>query len=403
VGAAPSPRRLRANVACIQAMSFSWMFMLIMPVIVPYMRGLGLDMRQVYQVQAIFAVTIVVLEVPSGYVSDLLGRKRCLVAAGFLHGVAFTVLARVDGFWGVAAFEFLGATAVCLHSGTDVALLYDSLESLGAHETRRRTLGQRLFWMQSGETSAALLVGVLAFSQLRDVAFWNALVGWSPFLFALALVDAPRAMPDRGQHLANFKLLWHELFRRSRRLRLVFTNLVAYGLATLLAVWAFQDYWGHFGLELWMFGYVWAGYNLAVALVGRAAHSIEARLGEPGTIALIGALPIIGFGGMALCAASGWLAAGVLLGFAFQVGRGLTQVVLKDELNANVPAELRATANSMSSLGVRLCFAGLGPLLGFLIDRRGHAAAFGAYALLALLALVALNLPLVRRLRRATR
>ena len=53
-------------------MNFTWMFMLIMPVIVPFFRAHGLSMADVYRLQTIFAVAIVVLEVPSGYVSDLL-------------------------------------------------------------------------------------------------------------------------------------------------------------------------------------------------------------------------------------------------------------------------------------------------------------------------------------------
>ena len=69
----PSPQRLRTNVARIQAMSFAWMFMLIMPVVVPFLEGHGLSMGEIFRLQAIFAISIVVLEVPSGYVSDLVG------------------------------------------------------------------------------------------------------------------------------------------------------------------------------------------------------------------------------------------------------------------------------------------------------------------------------------------
>ena len=73
VHAAPTQSRLRANVARIQALSFTWMFMLVMPVIVPYLGSHDLGMDRVFQLQAIFAITIVLLEVPSGYISDLLG------------------------------------------------------------------------------------------------------------------------------------------------------------------------------------------------------------------------------------------------------------------------------------------------------------------------------------------
>jgi hypothetical protein len=52
------------------------MFLVIIPVIVPYFLSLGLDMKQVFQLQAIFGLTVALLEVPSGYLCDLGAEKR---------------------------------------------------------------------------------------------------------------------------------------------------------------------------------------------------------------------------------------------------------------------------------------------------------------------------------------
>ena len=394
-------QRLRANVPRIQAMSFAWMFMLIMPVVVPFLEEHGLSMGEIFRLQAIFAISIVVLEVPSGYVSDLLGRKACLVIAGLLHGVAFSLLALADGFWAFAAYQVIAAVGVSLYSGSDVALMYDSLEALGDHEGRRRLLGRRLLWMQGGETAAALIGGAIALVSLQDVAVANAVAGWLPFLVALTLHEPPRGKLARGQHLQNMRVIYHELFRESRLLRLILLDLIAYGLATLLAVWAFQGIWEHTGVHLGLFGLLWAAYNLTVALVGRVAHRIEERLGAAGTLRVVGWMPVIGYLGMGLCTlASGVAAAvvGVLFGFFFQVGRGLTQVVIKDGLNTRVRTELRATANSVSSLGVRLAFAVLGPTLGWLIDGRGYPTALLAFAALFLVVHLVLNRALARAL-----
>lgn len=394
-------QRLRANVPRIQAMSFAWMFMLIMPVVVPFLEEHGLSMGEIFRLQAIFAISIVVLEVPSGYVSDLLGRKACLVIAGLLHGVAFSLLALADGFWAFAAYQVIAAVGVSLYSGSDVALMYDSLEALGDHEGRRRLLGRRLLWMQGGETAAALIGGAIALVSLQDVAVANAVAGWLPFVVALTLREPPRGKLARGQHLQNMRVIYHELFRESRLLRLILLDLIAYGLATLLAVWAFQGIWEHTGVHLGLFGVLWAAYNLTVALVGRVAHRIEERLGAAGTLRVVGWMPVIGYLGMGLCTlASGVAAAvvGVLFGFCFQVGRGLTQVVIKDGLNTRVRTELRATANSVSSLGVRLAFAVLGPTLGWLIDGRGYPTALLAFAALFLVVHLVLNRALARAL-----
>jgi len=255
--------------------------------------------------------------------------------------------------------------------------------------------------MQSGEMAAALIGGAIALASLQDVAVTNAAAGWLPFLVALTLVEAPRSTLARGQHLENVRTIFREIFRESRLLRLIMLDLITYGLATLLAVWAFQGIWQATGVPLVLFGVLWAAYNLVVAVVGRVAHRIEERLGAARTVRLVGLLPVVGYLGMGLCALQVGpvtAAVGVLFGFCFQVGRGLTQVVIKDGLNTRVRTELRATANSISSLGVRLAFAVLGPTLGWLIDGRGYPTALIVFAGLFLLLHVTLNLALAREL-----
>ena len=385
----PSPERLRGNVKRIQFLSFFWMFMLLMPVIVPFLKEHGLSIQEILTLQSIFAIAVVLLELPSGYLSDLIGRRGCLVAAGFLRGLAFTWLALANGFWDFALFQLIAALSISLYSGSDVALLYDSLEGLEDHHGRRRALGRRLLWMQSGETFAALIGGAIVTYSLSSVAVGNAILGWLPFLVSLTLVEVPSEKLDQSDHLGNLKRIWRQIFHGEALLRMIMFSLITYGLSTLLAVWLFQDYWQALDVPLVYFGYLWAAYNITVAIVGRLAHRVEDLIGPKRVVRLVGILPVIGFGGMGLC--SWWLEqggpsvlvwVGVGLGFLFQIGRGLTQVVIKDALNTRVEKRLRATANSIASLGVRLAYAFLGPCIGWIIVGRGHAAALWVAAAL---------------------
>lgn len=91
---------------------------------------------------AIYDVATTALEVPSGYMSDRLGRRPTLIAAAIAGCAGAGLIALGDGF---AAFAFaqvlLGASAA-FASGTDNALLYESLDVSGRsgevelHETR---------------------------------------------------------------------------------------------------------------------------------------------------------------------------------------------------------------------------------------------------------------------------
>lgn len=80
---------------------------------------------------AVYDIATTALEVPSGYMSDRLGRKVTLIAAG-LCGVVATALLVIGGSFAnfVLANVFLGASAA-FASGTDSALLYESLLAEG--------------------------------------------------------------------------------------------------------------------------------------------------------------------------------------------------------------------------------------------------------------------------------
>ncbi len=103
--------------------SFFWMFLVIMPVIVPFFLNLGLSMRQVFQLQAIFGIAVVALEVPSGYLCDLFGRKKALIFGSFISGLGFSYLVFVETFWQLVIFEVVIALALSFVSGADVSLL----------------------------------------------------------------------------------------------------------------------------------------------------------------------------------------------------------------------------------------------------------------------------------------
>jgi MFS family permease len=374
----------------------SWMFLVVIPVVVPFYKSHGLSMQEIYWLQSIFALATVVLELPTGYAADLLGRKNSLVVASLFAGCGFTTLAQVSSFEGFVVFELLMSVSVAFFSGSDVALIYESLERLPhPPEAAMRALGRRVFFAQMGETLASLLGGALVVISLQLPAQVNALTGWMPLLVALSLYEPPSRRMSRTRHRDNLAHVARSLFARGPLLRLVLLNLVVYSTATLIAVWAFQAYWHEIGVPLGRFGVLWALYNLVVALTARFAHRIEGTLGFRSVTLTIGVLPVVGY--LLMGTSGGWL--GVGAGITFQVCRGLSQVVLRDALNTRVPAEMRATANSVAALGMRLVFAFVGPVVGFGMDSVGIAKTLRVLAGVFALALPLVCLPLMRAWR----
>ena len=83
---------LKRNINLLYAFSFCWLALVIIPVIVPFFASKGLSLADVFVLQSIFALSVVIFEVPSGYLADIIGRRRALILGSVFHGVGFTLL-----------------------------------------------------------------------------------------------------------------------------------------------------------------------------------------------------------------------------------------------------------------------------------------------------------------------
>lgn len=80
---------------------------------------------------AIYDVGTTVLEVPSGYMSDRLGRRVTLICAALAGAAATTLLALGEGFGVFVLAQVLLGASAAFTSGTDSAFLYESLAAEG--------------------------------------------------------------------------------------------------------------------------------------------------------------------------------------------------------------------------------------------------------------------------------
>ena len=381
--------RLRENYRKVYFLNASWTFLVLMPVIIPYFKGVGLSMGDVFRLQALYALMVIFFEIPSGYLSDIFGRKLILILSGVLHGIGFSLYPFADGFLTLAIIQSINAVAMSLMSGTDISLLYDTHFALKEKGSMGRSLlAKQIFYSQLSEGLAGLLCAfLLLFGSLSLIVNIQAILGWFPFFVSLTLCEPPRRKLEKSKTLENIKGMIQVLCQSSRILLLIVFNGIIYSAATWLAVWTYQDFWQKLGIPLPVFGILWAITNLVVGLFGRLAVKIESFLGIRKTLLLISFLPIIGYGGMSFF--SYHYSQTPLLAFTFgglfsclclQANRGLGHVIFRDAFNARTSSSIRATANSFLALGSRFLFIFWGPALGMMIDYYGHTVAYGVMA-----------------------
>ena len=359
------------NIKKLYAFSFFQSFLILQPIIIPYWQEKNLSLQQVFSLQAIFGFTLIVLDVPAGYVADLFGRKKMLMIGCIFAAFGFQILSFGRSFSHFVLFEVVLAIGYSLQSGCDVAMLYDSIEKLEIKTQSKRLLGTRTMFNTLGEAISSLIGGALAVVSLSWPVYATAVTAWIPLLIAISIFEPESKKFPRDSHLKNLIQIKKTLFNQSKFLTFAIIYFVFYGFATYCAVWFFQPFWKEKQIPIALFGYLYAIISFTVAGVSRYAYAFEDKLGMTRAIILISTLPVIGYFGMGL--APGWTA--LLFMFAFPLCGGLNRVLFQDAINSRIPSEMRATTNSIGSFGTRTLFIVFGPLLGGTLDREGSAAA----------------------------
>jgi len=137
-----------------------------MPVFFLYFSS-RLPLDRVLQLEAIYYAAVVVMEVPSGYFSDRVGRRATLLISSSMLLLAYVLFLLDGGFAVFAAAQGLLAAGFAFNSGTDTAFHHDSLALLGraSEYDRREARAARLSFIAGA--CAALLGGAAATIDLR--------------------------------------------------------------------------------------------------------------------------------------------------------------------------------------------------------------------------------------------
>ena len=124
---------LARNFRLLRLFNFFTDFRMLAPIAIIYYSQVAGSYALGASVFSIVMVSAAILDVPTGIYSDQLGRKRCM-ALGAAFAVAYAVCyagAGTAGFWLLARGAFCEGASRAFYSGSDSALLFESLAADG--------------------------------------------------------------------------------------------------------------------------------------------------------------------------------------------------------------------------------------------------------------------------------
>lgn len=352
------------------------------PVLAIFFVDLGLSLSQYIVLNVIWAVTIVLLEVPSGALADIVGRKALVVFSSLIMVIEMSLLvfAPANGGWllfAICAFNrILAGVAEAAASGADEALAYDSLTGENKSEQWDEVLSSLSKRMSIGMAMAvalgALLYDSATFSWLhsnlnlpnisenliiRIPVFLCMLQGIAALIIALKLKDPEivKVKKTSAQLSTIFAqtlkaVSWVATTRMACILILgtMVIDAVTRNFATLTS-----SYYRHIQIPEFSFGFIGAGIALTGFIVPYYAKPLAQKFGILGNILIVSCIAITGLLGLALLQ-SPW---GILPAIIVMLSLKQVSFITSRFLNQLASPEIRATVLSVKGLLFNLGYA----------------------------------------------
>ena len=331
-------------------------------------RELGLDMTEIMLLQGIFGLVMVLAEFPSGYVADRIGYRRTLMFAAGLGVIGWSAYLIATDFMGILLAELILGLSMALISGSDSALLYESLVAIRQEAAFTRWMGRIRFTGQGAEGTAALGAGFL-YTMSPQLPFLLQIPVWAgAFVVAFSLIEPDRVPQAHSGHLQRMRQITREALVDNPGLRAMILLITVLGLCSFIPVWIIPLYAEAAGVPPEWIGPLWAVANYTVALTAIASTRAESLLGTR-QLAFVGVL-LAGLGYLGLSLVHAWW--GFVFYFFLTAIRGLVAPAMHHVEQRLIPASGdRAAFLSLRSLLFRLSFFVLGPLVGASIDQTG--------------------------------
>lgn len=343
-----------------------------MPVVVLFYQDNGMGMHEIFLLKAIYSVAIVVMEIPSGWMADIWGRKKTLILGGMLSSAGIFMYIFSFDFWAFAIAEIILGVGHSFVSGADSAMLFDSLKAKNKSDQYVKQEGRITSAGNFAEAIAGIAGGFLAAISLRTPFYFQFGVSLIAIPAALTLVE-PKILTTEQNHsikklVKNIKIT----FTQNQNLRIAILLSAVTGTATLTFAWFVQPFFKAINLPVEMFGIFWTALNLTVGVSSAFAYNFEKIIGKKWSIITIIVLLAMGyfFSGITISYF------GLAFLFLFYLVRGLATPILKNYINQYTESEVRATMLSVRNFVIRISFAGIGPLLGYITDHINLTSAF---------------------------
>lgn len=335
----------------------------------------GLSYSQIGILFAAQAMASLLMEIPSGSITDRIGSKYSLAISSSAIGIAYYFMAVESNFFTLCLIFVLWGFGKAFHSGADTSFIIESLKESKREDLIPKFLGQKWSMFYLGLALSAISCTLITINFGAIWTYYATCV--SAGLATITILFAKNPETDHSsahsiKHVSNFteyldylKAGFKFLLSKPKAM-----NLVAISIVLTVSAQVFFQYIQSFMLKTGImkvhFGNYYAVFTLIAALCSRQNHKLEKHFP---LIKLIVGLCILNTLSLSQLSLSYGLFISMFGIIGMQIQTGLSTSVMNHYINIEIDSYHRATINSIKSFGHGTTMMIISPLIGLLADQ----------------------------------
>lgn len=339
-----------------------------------YLASKGMSLTQLGLLETIFHLTSFTMEVPTGAIADIFGRRTSRIIGRMTNLISVIILLLSNSFWMFAVSFIFTALSYNLESGAGDALIYDSLKEIGEEDQFMKVNGNKELFYQVASTISFLIGGILAIKSYSLAFTLTIAFGIITIVQTFTFKEPSIGMICRDEIKENvfIKQIRDSMKVIAKNPRIgtliIFTQSIMVFCTCIF--FYLQNYLKADGYNEAAIGVIYAISSLLAAATATQVHKIERKLKEQGILVLIPIITIACIFGI------GFSKYHYVFFIIMMLTESIIFVATSDYINKMIPSENRATILSFASMVFSFFMITLFPVIGIVGDKYSLSFAF---------------------------
>lgn len=274
----------KVNVYLMYSIVFLQGFVFYGPIATLYRQNRNLSLSDMFLIESISWILMIIFEIPWGWFADKLGYKKTLVIANFIFFLSKIVFYKANSFGMFFLERVLLAISLAGISGCDIGLIYSSVKQ----DESQKVFGRYNAFATSGYLIASIMFSTLVKHSMDNTAFWTII----PYAAAAVLTLFIKEVKVQQVEKPEFYQSLLQAFKNKGVIILVISFALINEVVQVVSVFLNQSQYLRSGINIKYFG-ILAVVMQIVRLSSIKSYKLSNKLGTNKSIRILYIIIII--------------------------------------------------------------------------------------------------------------